>query len=138
MIGQMPHLSIGEPGIHVTRSCGIGEQGIRHVVEGLRQPTRQWLPGCAPNRADNSGLSIVLAVRFEWTGSNRGIPNFRTGRVGSHHPTIVPGKTVLWLFPGHARIPADRDTCSTTTTFIHPVAIGDMEGERVAITQRPP
>src|SRR5215831_17443649 len=93
-----------------------------------------WLRGCGSPPVNG----CQGAPPTERTGSNRGIPNFRTGRVGSHHPTIVPGKTVLWLFPGHARIPADRDTCSTTTTFIHPVAIGDMEGERVAIAQRPP
>ena len=74
VIGRMPHLPIGETGVHIARSIGIGEQRIRHGVERLRQPTRQYLPRGPATRTDNSSLSIVLAVGFQRTGSNRGVP----------------------------------------------------------------
>ncbi len=133
VIGRMPHLAIGETRVHMTRSTGIGEQRIRHGVEGLWQSTRQRLTSCAPHRADDSCLRVVLAVSFHRTGSDRGIPHFRMGRVSGNRPPIVPVKTLLRLCPGGTRIPADGDACAGATAFIDPVATRGVEGERMAI-----
>src|SRR6266568_1174780 len=114
-------------------STGIGEQRIRHVVERLRQSTRQWLPSCAAHRADDSSLRVVLAVGFHRAGSNGGIPHVWLSRVGGNRPPIVPVKTLLRLCPGGTSIPTDGDTCTSTTTFVDPVAMRGMEGERMAI-----
>src|SRR5258708_37168751 len=134
----MPHLAIGEPGIDVTRSHGVGEQRIRHVVEGLRQSARQCLPSCAPDRADDHCLSVVLAVGFPWTRRNRGIPHFWMLGIGGDCPAIMPVKTRLWLCPGGTGISTDGDARTGTAAFIDPVTMRDMKGEPVAIAQRPP
>src|SRR5260370_28818686 len=136
MIGRMPHLAIAQSGVDVTRSSRIGEQCVWHVVEGLRQPARQCLPWRAPNRADNRRLSIVLAVRFEWTGSKGGIPHFGMNRVGGNRPAIVPVKTISGLLPVCASIPTDGHTRTITTALIDPLTIRDIEGKGVAIAQR--
>src|SRR6266478_1759191 len=59
-------------------------------------------------------------------------------RVSSNSPSIVPVKTLLRLHPGRTGIPADGDARAAATAFIDPVAMRDMEGERVAIAQCPP
>src|SRR5216683_6629144 len=138
MIGRMPHLSIAQPGIDMARSRRIGEQRIRHVIERLRQPARQWLPWCASYRPYDSSLRIPFAVSFQRAGSNRGIPHFWMSRVSSNSPPVMAVKTLLRLHPGRTGIPADGNARAGATAFIDPVAMRDMEGERVAIAQCPP
>src|SRR6266566_1711076 len=138
MISRMPHLTIAQPGIHVTRSRGVREQRVWHMVERLRQPTRQCLPWCASYRPYDSSLSILFAVSFQRAGSNRSIPHFWMVRVSSNSPPVVPVKTLPRLRPGRTSIPADGNARAAAAAFIDPVSMRDMEGERVAIAQRPP
>lgn len=77
-------------------------------------------------------MSLVLAVGFHRAGSKRGVPHVWLSRIGGHRSAVVPIKPLLGLSPGGTRIPADGDTCPRPATFVDPLALRGMEGERMA------
>jgi hypothetical protein len=83
-----------EPGNQSTLACGIarllpvpssavlGTPCADRVSPGrLRQSACQGLPGCGPTRAGDDRLSIVVAVRLQSAGRQRGVPD--SGCAGS-------------------------------------------------------
>src|SRR6266702_7625795 len=96
------------------------------------------LPGCATNRTEECRLCSVFTVGFHGTWSNRNIPDFRTCRIGSYCPAVVPVESLPRLRPPFSCIAADSDACASATTFVDPVSACGMEGKGMAVAQRAP
>src|ERR671910_1957508 len=130
----MPHLSVAQARVDVTRGFGIGQQSVGHMIDWLRQPTCQPLPALICP-AEDGGLSVVLAVGFHRSRRDGDVPYVGFGRIGSTCPAVVSVEAGPLLRPGPAGIATDGCAGARAAGLVYPLAIGPVRDERVAISQ---
>src|SRR5918995_6105429 len=130
----MPHLSVAQARVDMTRSFRIGQQTIGRMIDWRRQSTRQLLPALI-RPAEDGGLSVVLAVGFHRSRRDRDVPYVGFGSIGGTCPTVVPVEAGPLLRPGPAGIATDGCAGARTAGLVHPLTIGPVRDERVAISQ---
>src|SRR5918994_4927666 len=104
------------------------------MIDWLRQSTRQPLPALICP-AEDGGLSVVLAVGFHRSRRDRDVPYVGFGRIGSTSPAVVSVEPGPLLRPGPAGIATDGCAGARAAGLVHPLAIGPVSDERVAISQ---
>src|SRR5574341_2333497 len=119
MINGVPHFSVTQTCVEVSRRIGVGEKGVGHVVERLRQSASEFLPRCAASRAEDVSLSLAVVVRFHRAGREGDVPYLRAGGVGGDGPTVMPIQSGAGLTPRPAAIAAEGRACARAAALVH-------------------
>ncbi len=141
VIGTVPYFAIAQPRVDVAWRVRISQQGIGHIVQRLWKSTVQLLPGCASCGPKDIGVRFAINMRRWWTGpgiyehrGRRDVPHVGASGIGRAGPAISTIQPCSGLCPGLAAIAAEGDTSSST--FIDPIAVGSVKGQRMAIPYR--